>query len=244
MKTKDTRNSYWLSANRLRFFFNFLLVLLMLISTCGVALASSNLAPLRDEPVVSDPYDLWTDQYLDFIPPNPDPIEETQPDGAVITVFLTPMETGGQLETPEGYTIIQDDDGWWTFAQLDAAGQTVPSSLIVGRDLPQGLAKKIGQTPSRWLDDQGNDKRDAVFEAVKNVQSPNASIFAASDVIVKNYHYVVVLAEFQDVKFETFQTPQYFKDQISGLGTSPTGTVSDLYFEMSYGQFLPDFEVG
>ena len=47
----------------------------------------------------------------------------------------------------------------------------------------------------------------------------------------------------EDVKFESYQTPQYFEDQISGLGTSPTGTVSDLYYEMSYGQFLPDFEV-
>ncbi len=105
--------------------------------------------------------------------------------------------------------------------------------------------KRWGSTSQIWLDEQGNDKRDKVFEAVKDVQSPNASLFTENATLatLKNYHYVVVLAEFQDVKFEPNQTPQYFKDQISGLGTSPTGTVSDLYYEMSYGQFLPDFEV-
>ena len=115
--------------------------------------------------------------------------------------------------------------------------------MIPGKNEPHGLGKKVGQHESIWLDEHGNDKREAVFEAVKNVQSPNASMFAEEAIVTKNYHYVVILAEFQDVKFEPYQTPQYFKDQISGLGTSPTGTISDLYYEMSYGQFLPDFEV-
>ncbi len=204
--------------------------------------------PAPPERTAADPYDQWSGEFLDFVPPNPDPIELTQPDGTSVTAYLTPMETGGQVETPDGYTIVQDEQGWWSFAQLgdgvtNPAGQVVPSSLKAGKDTPYGLDKKVGQHESVWLDDQGNDKRDAVFEAVKDVQSPNASLFATEAAVVKNYHYVVILAEFQDVKFEPYQTPQYFKDQISGLGTSSTGTVSDLYYEMSYGQFLPDFEV-
>ncbi len=234
--------------SRLRLFFNFLMILLMFASASGVAYASNSQAQLQDEPSAGDPYDLWAGDFLDFVPPNPDPVQLEQPDSTTITAYLTPMETGGQLETSEGYTIVKDDQGWWTFALLgdgitNPAGQVVPSSLRVGKDLPQGLAKKVGQTLSIWLDDQGNDQRQPVFEAVKNVQSPNNSMFTADAVTVKNYHYVVILAEFQDVKFESYQTPQYFKDQISGLGTSSTGTVTDLYYEMSYGQFLPDFEV-
>jgi M6 family metalloprotease-like protein len=229
----------------LRLLFNTLLVLTIILSAFVSTAVADNPPPER---IAADPYDQWPGDFLDFVPPNPDPIALTQPDGTPVTAFLTPLETGGQLETPDGYTIVKDDQGWWTYAQLgdgltNPAGQVVASSLKVGQDTPYGLAKKVGQTESVWLDDQGNDKRDAVFAAVKDVQSPNASIFTANDAAVKNYHYVVVLAEFQDVKFEPYQTPQYFKDQISGLGTSGTGTVSDLYFEMSYGQFLPDFEV-
>ncbi len=223
------------------------LALGILFSSFGVALADDP----PGERVAEDPYASWGENFLDFVPPNPDLITLSQPDGTALDAYLTPMETGGQLETTDGYTLVQNEDGWWTYAQPGdgitvPADQAIPSNLIPGIDQPNGLGKKVGQHESIWMDEQGNDKRDPVFEAVKDVQSPNASIFAenaAAAMLTKNYHYVVILADFQDVKFESFQTPQYFKDQISGLGTSPTGTVSDLYYEMSYGQFLPDFEV-
>jgi len=232
----------------LRYSLNIVLTLIMVLSSFGVAFAA-------DPPVerfAEDPYESWGEAFLDFAPPNPDLLTLEQPDGTTLDAYLTPMETGGQLETADGYTIVQNEDGWWTYAQpgdgiTNPVDQAVPSGLLPGKDDPNGLAKKMGQHESVWLDNQGNDKRDAVFEAVKDVQSPNASMFtedaAAEAVVTKNYHYIVILAEFQDVKFESYQTPQYFKDQISGMGTSPTGTVSDLYYEMSYGQFLPDFEV-
>jgi M6 family metalloprotease-like protein len=233
-------------AGVLRFLLSVTLVVTVILAAFVNTAVADNPAP--PEPTAADPYDQWSGDFLDFVPPNPDPIELVQPDGSSVTANLMPMETGGQLETPDGYTIVKDDQGWWTFAQpgdgvTNPSGQVVPSSLKVGKDIPYGLEKKLGQHESVWLDEQGNDKRDAVFSAVKDVQSPNASLFATEAAAVKNYHYIVILADFQDVKFEPYQTPQYFKDQISGLGTSATGTVSDLYYEMSYGKFLPDFEV-
>jgi M6 family metalloprotease-like protein len=241
---KGWNRSSWRTA---RFSLNILLTLLMVLSSFGVASAAD---PGNDR-FAADPYESWGENVLDFVPPNPDMLTLDQPDGTTLDAYLTPMETGGQLETTDGYTVVQNEEGWWTYAQpgdgiTNPVDQAVPSNLIPGKDEPNGLAKKVGQHESIWLDEKGNDKRDGVFEAVKEVQSPNASIFAddvATAAVTKNYKYVVILAEFQDVKFESYQTPQYFKDQISGLGTSPTGTVSDLYYEMSYGQFLPEFEV-
>ena len=242
MKTRSISEHGNRHVRRLQLLRNLFFVLLMLLGAFGSAAAADTPPPPAERTAV-DPYDQWSGDFLDFAPPNPDTLQMAQPDGTTLQANLTPMETGGQLETPDGYTIVRDDQGWWTYAASDTDGKVVPSSLKVGKDVPYGIAKKLGQTESIWVDDKGNDKRDAVFAAVKDAQSPNASIFTANDAVVKNYHYVVVLAEFTDVKFEPYQTPQYFKDQISGLGTSPTGTVSDLYYEMSYGQFLPDFEV-
>ena len=237
--------------NAFRLFFNLILVLFMLISVTGVGFAASNNPQSSGDRFADDPYDSWDEAFLDFIPPNPDLLTLEQPDGTTLEAYITPMETGGQVETTDGYTIVQNEEGWWTYAQPGdgiayPVDQAVPSDLIPGINEPNGLDKKVGQHESIWLDEQGNDKRDPVFDAVGDVQSPNASIFemeTAEAVVTKNYHYVVILAEFTDVKFEPYQTAQYFKDQISGLGTSPTGTVSDLYYEMSYNQFLPDFEV-
>ena len=153
-------------AGTLRLLFNITLVLLTVLASFGVVAAADD--PPPPERTATDPYDQWSGDFLDFVPPNPDPIEFAQPDGTTVTANLTPMETGGQLETPDGYTIVKDDQGWWTFAQLgdgitNPAGQVVPSSLKVGKDTPYGLDKKVGQHESVWLDDQGNDKRDAVF---------------------------------------------------------------------------------
>ena len=247
MKTNPNKSRNQGGVNIFHLLLNGLLVLFMLVSTAGVALAQIDSTPPADR-FADDPYSAWSGDFLDFVPPNPETIQLAQPDGSTMPAVLTPMETGGQLETLDGYTVVQDAQGWWTYGQpgdgvSTPVDQAVPSGLIPGRDAPNGLAKKVGQHESIWLDEQGNDKRDGVFAAVKDVQSPNASVFATPAAPIKNYHYVVVLAEFQDVKFESYQTPQYFKDQISGLGTSPTGTVTDLYYEMSYGQFLPDFEV-
>jgi M6 family metalloprotease-like protein len=238
------------STKVLRYSINIILVLFMVLSSFSVVLADDTSTDPGGERFAQDPYASWGQDFLDFIPPSPAPIEEVQPDGTTFTAYLTPAETGGQLQTADEYTVVQNGDGWWTYAVAGSSGEALASDLVVNQDAPDGLDRQIGQTESIWLDENGNDTRDAVFQAVHDVQSPNGSVFAAQDAAagvaaapLKNYHYLVILADFQDVKFADYQTPQYFKDQISGLGTSPTGTISDLYYEMSYGQFLPEFDV-
>ncbi|MGD8402926.1 MAG: M6 family metalloprotease domain-containing protein [Anaerolineales bacterium] len=236
------------SRRAIRFLFNLFLALFMLISVTGVSFAASYHPQSSGERFAEDPYDLWQGEFLDFAPPSPDLLQLQQPDGTTLEARLTPMETGGQIETLDGYTIVQDEQEWWTYAQNDdgvtnPSGKVVPSSLKVGKDLPYGLTKKVGQTKSVWLNDKGNDKRDEVFEAVRKVQSPNNSIFTAGDVEPKRYRYVVILVQYQDVKFEPYQTREWFQERISGLGTSPTGSVTDLYFENSYGHFIPELDV-
>ncbi len=226
---------------------NMVVMLTIALLILLTSLTGTQARPPADQ-YADDPYESWGGTFLDFVPPNPEAVELSQPDGSKLQAVLTPMETGGQLETPDGYTVVKNQQDWWTYAQpgdgINApADQAMPTQLIPGRDSPNGLPMKVGQHRSIWLDDQDIDKRDAVFEAVKNVQSPNGSAFVSPTTKTKRYHYVVVLAEFQDVKFEPFQTPEYFKNQISGMRASPTGTVSDLYYEMSYGQFLPEFDV-
>ncbi len=226
--------------NWLRSLLNLTFVLLLAFGVIGSAAA----APQADEVApIADPYDLWSGAFLDFASPTPHGVDLKQPDGAAIRANLTPAETGGLLETADGHTILKDAEGWWTYATVDANGVLAPSTLRVGTDAPDGLAQKLGQTPSVWLDAEGNDTRTTVFEAVKEAQSPNASAFTTGDLAVKNYKYLVILAEFQDVKLQPGVTAETIKNQISGLGTSPTGTVTDLYYEMSYGQFKPEFDV-
>jgi len=222
------------------------LALLLLLVALVPAAVAQDTSP--DGLIVEDPYDQWSDEFLDFIPPTEEVLDLTQPDGSVFQAHLTAMEIGGQMETTDEYTILQNDEGWWTYAvpeegATDPATSLIPSDLIVGRDLPAGLEKKLGRLPPRWQDAEGNDLRDSVFQAVHDLSSPNNSIFTAADVEPKVYRYVVLLVQYQDVKFEPYQTPEWFQERLSGLGTSPTGSLTDLYFENSYGQFMPLMDV-
>jgi len=222
-----------------------LALVLLLAALVPVTIAQD---PPPGVPVVEDPYDLLADEFLDFIPPTEEVLELAQPDGSVFDAQLTAMEIGGQMETADSYTILQNDEGWWTYAvpqdgAPDPATSLVPSDLIVGTDLPAGLEKKIGRLPPRWLDGEGNDVRDSVFQAVHDLSSPNNSVFTAGDVETKVYRYVVLLVQYQDVQFEPYQTAEWFQERLSGLGTSPTGSLTDLYFENSYGQFMPLMDV-
>ncbi len=110
-----------------RLLVNSFLMLALLVSTFGVAMASSSPAATPEEYFAEDPYAAWGEAFLDFIPPNPDVIALDQPDGSSLQALLTPMETGGLLETLDGYTLIQDAQGWWNYAApAAAAGELSP----------------------------------------------------------------------------------------------------------------------
>lgn len=57
----------------------------------------------------------------------------TQPDGSTITATLKGDEHYSFAETPDGYSIVRDKTGWWTYARrID--GLLAPSTFVAERD--------------------------------------------------------------------------------------------------------------
>lgn len=70
------------------------------------------------------------------------PMSFTQPDGAQIEIFASGDEFHNWLHDADNYTIVQDDNGWYVYARQ--AGESVaPTTMVVGRDFPLGLAQGI-----------------------------------------------------------------------------------------------------
>ena len=71
------------------------------------------------------------------VPAKPGVFEVEQPNGDEIDVQMFGDERGAWIETEEGYTLIQDEDNYWTYAELQD-NQLVPTSRIVGESEPFG----------------------------------------------------------------------------------------------------------
>ena len=58
------------------------------------------------------------------VPACPDPKAITQPDGSTVTVILHGDEYYHFSTTTDGYTVMKNDKGFYTYAQLNAEGES------------------------------------------------------------------------------------------------------------------------
>ncbi len=70
----------------------------------------------------------------------------TQPDGTAFTARLWGDEWNNGVETPDGYSILQEADGWWAYAALQPDGTLGPAWVNGERQLV-GLRSPAGLTP-------------------------------------------------------------------------------------------------
>jgi M6 family metalloprotease-like protein len=76
-------------------------------------------------------------------PANPQPFALVQPDGTPFIARLVGDEWSNATETIDGFTVVQDQtSGFWVYADK-VNGSLVPTSLVVGRDAPDGLTPRL-----------------------------------------------------------------------------------------------------
>ena len=63
------------------------------------------------------------------VPAYPDSISVLQPDGTRVSLCLRGDEYLHWAVSPDGFTLLQDEAGFWTFATHDNDGRLAPSSL-------------------------------------------------------------------------------------------------------------------
>lgn len=69
--------------------------------------------------------------YLEF-----QPLELKQPDGSDAALFASGDEYYNWLHDADGYTVKQNDKGWYAYLDKNMAGELIFTDLIVGRDNP------------------------------------------------------------------------------------------------------------
>ncbi|HYD09545.1 MAG TPA: immune inhibitor A domain-containing protein, partial [Acidimicrobiales bacterium] len=186
----------------------------------------------------------------DFAPGFPGDIVVKQPDGSQFKAQLTGGEIGGNLEV-DGYTVTKRADGWWVYASGHEGRTLLESAAKAGLDaVPAGLVQGIGRVANIWSDGKGGDLRTHALRQLQ-IASRQAAEQAAKAGGPRVFKFpVLMLATWWDEEagqtspqFQEGNTAESIKELLDGFGGNDTGTLTEFYFENSYGQFLVQVDV-
>lgn len=179
------------------------------------------------------------------VPAKPGKITYRQPDGIYVTVSIHGDEFSHWYETEDGKVLLHGSDGALCYAMLDASGRAVPSDVA---------ATEVGERDARAADVALRQDRNALLKSigVKGAEARKAAAAAKPGTISRSFstegvvNGLVILAEYQDVKFSEGHTRDVY-DRLSNTpgyaGEHASCSVYDYFVAQSYGKFTPHFDV-
>ena len=157
---------------------------------------------------------------------SPTPIKVNQPNGMEIEILNRGNHLQGWHEY-NGWTILLNTDGWWTYASAKLGTRLIPSEIRAGVDphpdeVSIDFVKGIRPDPFVLHDD-----------------SPVPGLGATRS---DTFHVPLILVQFPDAYAD--YEPSLFdavmnQEGYTHLNYDNTGSFRDFYQEISYGQFLP-----
>ena len=185
------------------------------------------------------------------VPAIPTPQKVTQPNGEELTVRIKGDEFYGYLATVDGYTIVKNDKGYYTYATL--INDEVVASDIVARD-----ADKRSASDNAWLATTGKNLRSMkkVAAGIK-ARAMRDAMPSLKYINYNSFHGLVILVNFNDAQFSRSDVQDFYSHMINDENytgytnedgsANPygacTGSVRDYFFDNSNGAFAPQFDV-
>ncbi|MBQ3363130.1 MAG: M6 family metalloprotease domain-containing protein [Muribaculaceae bacterium] len=192
---------------------------------------------------------------LQAVPADPTPGQITQPDGTKLTVILHGDEFFNYLTTEDGYTIVKNEAGYYTYARLD--GSNLVASKCIARNertaadraylagVPKGLTSPAMVQNGKKLKNHRNN----LIRGIGHGGHMDYSKFRG----------LIVLINYTDITFEdctpSNYTPYGFYDEMinghdykgftlpAGTKVDCMGSVRDYYYDNSFKQFDPHFDI-
>ena len=151
-----------------------------------------------------------------------------QPSGKTVSIYLRGDEHNHWGETPDGYTLLRDGEGFWAFARATAEGGIEASALRYdGSSLAAERAGiRKGLRPSRSIS-QPEVQQPGVHKA-KKLQVSNS--FPTKG----KHKLLMLLINYNDT--ETLYTQADFQNVMNQENYAGTGSFRDYYLEQSFGQ--------
>ncbi len=178
---------------------------------------------------------------LNAAPAYPLPIEVKLPDGSYITLRIYGDEFYHYTTTVDGYMVEQGKDGFYYYASESGWGERRISSVRAHNPSERGSQEllALGSKPK---------KTKPSFQALQRRQDKVAKMKRMCKTFspLGNKKALILLVQFQDVKFSISNPHQAFDNLANQNGYSDnggTGSIKDYYVDNSNGAFMPDFVV-
>ncbi len=168
------------------------------------------------------------------VPANSEAFALEQPDGTGFLARQIGDEVYNHIETIDGYTIIKDKGGWWTYSDKNTKGLLISSKNVVGKSDPNklGFSKHSKDTPNY-------PKK--MTQDLKQEDNTNSAISKKGDLQIKSMevkgirNVLVILLNFSnDARIDPINhTPSYYTNLLFG---NTKGSMNDYFNEVSEGQ--------
>jgi M6 family metalloprotease-like protein len=169
------------------------------------------------------------------VPANPNPIKVCQPNGDTISVRLKGDEYSHQVETEDGYTLVESGNNTLEYATQDAQGNLVSSHVMAKNKANRtDNERKTLSRISQHLQASPQQKS----PRLKSSHAPlQAKVKSSSNAVTGKKKLLCILIGFTDKPF--VKTKAEFENLFNKPGynvNGGTGSVRDFYLEASYNQ--------
>lgn len=185
----------------------------------------------------------FADRPLQWFHPTSETITHTQPDGTIVTASILEIADGGGQATTTGHLITKADSGWWEYGIRQADGTIAATGARAGVDAaPDGT--RTTDMPVEFRDALAErevyaEQLDSWFHSRAAAQARAAA--AAGEPLV--FKVPALMLAINNEEFQPENTAEVIQDSYTGIGTSPTGTVTEMYWEQSFGNLIVQVDV-
>jgi len=171
--------------------------------------------------------------FLYAVPAIPDPVVMTQPDGDQLTVMIKGDERVNWYESMDGYTLLFNNEGYLSYAQLDESGNLQPSNYIATdiekRDI--GIASFLNTIEKNLY---YSDMQIQLMLQIWKIEDDVVRQHVSKDGKGIEYKMICALVQFPEkAMIHTIDDFEPLLNQIGYTGNN-TGSVRDYFKEVSY----------
>ena len=182
-----------------------------------------------------------------------EPVALEQPDGSTFRARALDVEDGGGQATLDGYLIARAVSGWWHYGVRQDNGRIVPTDAVAGRDdapkaalatrMPAAFKTQLAEFVENSEQLRQFKNSQALAQAAQAAEDGEPVVFKIPALM---YEVNNAAPDSGDTSADAFQegnTPEHFERQLSGIGTTETGTVTEMYLEQSFGKMVIEIDV-